>query len=145
MSQQPTASTEEIQVLEFALGDETYCIEIDNVAELVEMGDLTPIPNTPEYVEGVMDLRGRTTSIIDPKRLLDIEGEGARERIIVLDPEQNDDQNAIGWIADELYEVVRVPGEDVSEPPESEDRGVEGVIRRDGEMKVLVDPAAFLG
>lgn len=145
MSQQPTAGTEEFQVLEFALGDENYCIEIDNVAELVEMGDLTPIPNTPDYVEGVMDLRGRTTSIIDPKRLLDIEGEGPRERIIVLDPEQTDDQNAIGWIADELYEVVRVPGDDVSEPPESEDRGVEGVIRRDGEMKVLVDPAAFLG
>jgi purine-binding chemotaxis protein CheW len=145
MSQQPTVGTEEIQVLEFALGDETYCIEIDNVAELVEMGDLTPIPNTPDYVEGVMDLRGRTTSIIDPKRLLDIEGEGARERIIVLDPEQNEDQNAIGWIADELYEVVRIPGQDVSEPPESEDLGVEGVIRRDGEMKVLVDPAAFLG
>jgi purine-binding chemotaxis protein CheW len=145
MSQQPTVGTEEIQVLEFALGDETYCIEIDNVAELVEMGDLTPIPNTPEYVEGVMDLRGRTTSIIDPKRLLDIDGDGARERIIVLDPEQTEDQNAIGWIADELYEVVRVPGEDISEPPESEDLGVEGIIRRDGEMKVLVDPAAFLG
>ena len=145
MSQQPTVGREEIQVLEFALGPETYAIEIDKVAELVEMGELTPIPNTPDYVEGVMDLRGRTTSIIDPKRLLDIEGEGERDRIIVLDPENTEDQNAIGWIADELYEVVRVPGEDVAEPPESEDRGVEGVIKRDGEIKVLVDPGAFSG
>ena len=67
------------QVLEFALGDETYCVSIDYVTEIVDVGELTTVPNAPRHVEGVMDLRGRTTSIVDPKTVFDIGGRADAE------------------------------------------------------------------
>ena len=61
-----------IQMLEFELGGETYCVDIGYVSEIVDRGSVTPVPNAPDFVEGVMDLRGRTTSIVDPKTLLNV-------------------------------------------------------------------------
>lgn len=133
---------EDLQVLEFALGQETYCVDIEYIAELVDMGDITPVPNTPRHVEGVMDLRGRTTSIVDPKTVLGISGSGPRKRIIVFDPDKVGDQGAVGWIADEVYEVVRVDEEEIEESPGS-DEEVVGIVKRDGDFKVMVDPESF--
>jgi purine-binding chemotaxis protein CheW len=62
------------QLLEFGLGDESYCLDIGYVDEIVDAGELTRIPNSPPHVEGVMDLRGRTTAIVDPRKLFDIDG-----------------------------------------------------------------------
>ncbi|MEF8826736.1 MAG: chemotaxis protein CheW, partial [Halapricum sp.] len=94
------------QVLEFQLGEETYCVSIDYVTEIVDVGELTSVPNAPPHVEGVMDLRGRTTSIINPKVVFDIADGSEAARIIVFDPEiADDDQGAVGWLVDEVYQV----------------------------------------
>ena len=74
-----------IQVLEFELGGETYCVDIDYVSEIVDRGSVTPVPNAPDFVEGVMDLRGRTTSIVDPKTLLNVGTESEAQRIVIFD------------------------------------------------------------
>ena len=79
------ADAEPTKVLEFGLGDGTYCLDIGVIDEIVDAGELTRIPNSPEHVEGVMDLRGRTTTIVDPKTLFAIEEDGPRERIVVFE------------------------------------------------------------
>lgn len=132
------------QVLEFQLGDETYCVSIDYVTEIVDVGELTSVPNAPPHVEGVMDLRGRTTSIINPKVVFDIDG-GESSRIIVFDPEvANDEQGAVGWLVDEVYQVSQVDPENVDQSPTTDDvDSVRGVIKRDGGFVIWVNPDAI--
>jgi purine-binding chemotaxis protein CheW len=149
---QPTAhdgeeaeSATEIQVLEFKLGSETYCVDIDYVSEIVDKGSLTTVPNAPHYVDGVMDLRGRTTSIVNPKSLLNIREDSEAKRIIIFDSDGFDDDAAIGWVVDEVYQVVRVSMTDVEKPPLDNDPSIEGIIKRDGELVIWISPVAALG
>jgi len=131
------------QVLEFELGEETYCVSIDYVTEIVDVGDLTQVPNAPRHVEGVMDLRGRTTSIVNPKTIFDIAGNGAEQRVVVFDPAIVADQSAAGWLVDEVYQVVQVDPENVdASPGEGSDGSIRGVVKRDDDFVIWVDPAA---
>ena len=128
------------QVLEFGLGDETYCLDIDVIDEIVDAGQLTRIPNSPPQVEGVMDLRGRTTSIINPKTVFDIDQDGERNRIIVFDPDSIGDQGTIGWIVDEVFQVTNITPDDVDETTTANDENVHGIVKGDNKFVVWVDP-----
>ncbi|MFC7073700.1 chemotaxis protein CheW [Halovenus rubra] len=131
------------QVLEFKLEEETYCVSIDYVTEIVDIGELTTVPNSPPHIQGVMDLRGRTTSIVDPKAVFDIDSDREPARIIVFDPEIVNDQAAAGWLVDEVNQVVQVDDDDVDESPAEDDEAIYGVIKSEGEKYVIwVDPAA---
>ena len=139
------------QVLEFKLGSETYCVDIDYVTEIVDVGELTDLPNAPAYIEGVMDLRGRTTAIVDPKEIFDIESTAAdNQRIIVFDPEIIADRKAAGWLVDEVYQVVKLDEKTVEEAPEGGREAVRGVIKHDEDgdddeddgFVIWVDPQA---
>jgi purine-binding chemotaxis protein CheW len=136
-------ATTDGQVLEFKLGEETYCVSIDHVTEIVDIGELTAVPNSPPHVQGVMDLRGRTTSIVDPKVVFDIDTDREANRIIVFDPEIVEDQAAAGWLVDEVDQVVQVSGSDVDESPAADEEAIHGVIKGDDDSFVIwVDPAA---
>jgi purine-binding chemotaxis protein CheW len=138
MSQETAQTTETEQVLEFCLGDETYCVSIEYVTEIVDMGELTPIPNSPPHVEGVIDLRGNTTSIIDPKVGLGIGGE-LGDRIVIFDSEIFEDDRSVGWAVDSVEEVSDIASEDVDESPVEKDH-IRGLIKRDDEFVVWIDP-----
>jgi purine-binding chemotaxis protein CheW len=134
---------ETTQVLEFELGTERYCVDIRYVAEIVDMDELTPVPNTPEHVEGVMDLRGRTTSIVNPRTVLGVteNGDGARERVVVFDPDELPEQGAVGWVVDGVDQVTHIDPANADDPP-GEDDAVEGVVQRDDGFLVWVSPEA---
>jgi len=148
MAESETTSTAEqsgskggvTQVLEFGLGDETYCLDIDVIDEIVDAGQLTRIPNSPPHVEGVMDLRGRTTSIINPKTVFNIDQEGERNRIIVFDPDAIGDQGTIGWIVDEVFQVTDITPDDVDETTTANDENVHGIVKGENKFVVWVDP-----
>ena len=129
------------QVLEFRLGTETYSVSIDYVTEIVDVGELTKVPSAPPYVEGVMDLRGRTTSIVDPKAVFGLDGDSDGNRIIVFDPGIVEDQSAVGWLVDEVYQVVQIDPEQVDQSPANDTGSIRGVIKRDDEFVIWVDPA----
>ena len=129
------------KVLEFGLGEGTYCLDIGVIDEIVDAGELTRIPNSPDHVEGVMDLRGRTTTIVDPKTLFDIEGTGPRERIVVFDDDRLSEGGTVGWIVDEVFQVRDVGVEDVDEGTTTDDQGINGIVKSDDRFVVWVDPA----
>lgn len=129
-----------VQLLEFGLGSETYCVDIAHVAEIVDVNDLTVVPNSADHVEGVMDLRGKTTTIIDPKVVFGIDEEGDRKRIVVFDQERTTDGKSIGWIVDEVEQVVDVDAGDVESSPVDDDEAVRGVIKRDDDFVIWVRP-----
>lgn len=138
MSSAGLAAETDHQVLEFELGEERFCVDIADVNEIVEKGDLTPIPNTDEHVLGVMDLRGETTTIIDPKRVLDVEEATEGERVIIF---ENDSGRAVGWLVDSVHEVTDLADEDVESV--NDDELVRGVISQEERFVVWVAPEAI--
>lgn len=90
-------------VVEFELGDEVCAIDIRAVDSIVESKQVTRVPRAPDAVEGVMDLRGETTAIVDPREFLAIEGDLASDNILVLD--RADDKQKIGLRVAEVTEV----------------------------------------
>ncbi|MFB6177201.1 MAG: chemotaxis protein CheW [Halobaculum sp.] len=131
---------ESTQVLEFGLGDETYCLDIGYIDEIVDAGDLTAIPNSPRHVEGVMDLRGQTTTIIDPKTLLGVSGETESERIVVFDPDAVEDGGTVGWTVDEVYQVRDVTTDQVDDATTADEDAVRGIVKNDDRFVVWVEP-----
>ena len=131
----------EVQVLEFKLGSERYCVDIDYVSEIVDKGSLTRVPNAPHYVDGVMDLRGRTTSIINPKALLSINEQTESKRIVIFDPGKFEEGAAVGWVVDEVYQVIRVSMDDVEDSPLDDGGAIEGIIKREDGLIMWISPA----
>lgn len=138
MTPEQTQHTDAEQVLEFRLGDERYCVSIDAVVEIVDMGSVTPVPNAPPHVEGIIDLRGTTTSIIDPKVGLDVDGD-LGDRVVIFDPAIFDDERSIGWAVDRVEEVAEIGDSPVDDAPIDGDY-IRGLIRRESGFVVWIDP-----
>jgi purine-binding chemotaxis protein CheW len=137
-----TARSQTVQLLEFELGSESYAVDIAHVAEIVDVNDLTVVPNSGPHVEGVMDLRGKTTTIVDPAVVFGIDDGGERKRIVVFDRERTAEGKSIGWIVDEVDQVVEVDRDDVESSPVDDD-AVRGVIKRDDEFVIWVRPTVL--
>jgi len=132
-----STTEESTRVLEFTLGDEHYCIDISLVEEIVKRDSVTRVPNTDEYIEGVVDLRGQITTILDPKALMDIDAAGSETLMIVFDPDAFDDQGALGWIVDEVQQVAPIAESEVNQPPVDEDY-IRGVVDRDDSDEFVI-------
>ena len=87
-----------------------------------------------------MDLRGRTTTIVDPKTLFDIDERGPRERIVVLDDDEIDEGGTIGWMVDEVFQVRDVDAEEIDRETTVEDDGVRGIVKSGDQFVVWVSP-----
>jgi len=126
------------QVLVFTLGDTQYCVEIDAVNEIVETGDIAEIPNAAEHVRGVMDLRGETTTIVDPKRVFGTPDESTADRVIIF---ATGDDQSLGWLVDGVHEVADLAREELESV--SDDDAVRGVIKEDDRFILWIDPASI--
>lgn len=105
----------EDQLVVFQLAEQTYGIDIASVFEIIRMETITKVPRTPDFVEGVINLRGRIIPVIDLcKRfhLANSERTGS-SRIIIVDV----GGNTIGMIVDAVSEVLRVPMDSIEPPP----------------------------
>lgn len=132
----------EEQLVVFQLGDETYGIEISAVHEIIRMQSITKVPRTPEFVEGVINLRGRIVPVIDlHKRFnLPLEEETAHSRIIVVEVKGV----TVGMIVDSVSEVLRLPQANIDPPPPAITGGIEteylrGVGKWEERLIILLD------
>ena len=131
-----------IDVVEFELGRELYAMDIQLAREIVEMMPITRIPRAPDYIAGIMNLRGEITTIIDLKRLIQIPGtSGDSQKIIVLVAEAAGGSN-LGIIVDDVHSVIQVSENDIELMDEGISSGVhdfvKGIIKLakdDGERK----------
>ena len=127
-----TATTQdaETRVLEFTLADEQYCLDIEYIEEIVKQEQVTRVPNTPEFVEGVVDLRGQITTILNPKVVIGKDDTTAGDLIVVFDSEAFEDQGHMGWVVDDVRQVSPIVEEQVNDPPMQEEY-INGVIDRE--------------
>jgi purine-binding chemotaxis protein CheW len=132
----------EIQLVQFKLGEELFGVEVEQVREIVKLGEVTKVPKTPAFVEGVMNLRGQITTIIDLRSRFGISSEGGcttESRIIVVDV----GENQVGIIVDSVSDVIRVSSDIISPTPEVlsskvDTRFLTGICRlEDGLMMLL--------
>ena len=128
---------EETRVLEFTLDDEHYCLNIEYIEEIVKEETITRVPNTPEYVAGVVDLRGQITTILNPKVTLGKENTEADELIVVFDSEAFEDQGHLGWVVDDVRQVSPIVESEVNDPPMEADY-INGVIDRDEDEEFVI-------
>lgn len=116
-SEQKISSGELLQLVSFHLGDEEYAADILNIQGINRMVDVTKVPNTPEYVEGIINLRGKVIPIIDLRKrlMLPVKEYDKNTRFIVIELEQN----VVGFIVDSVNEVLRIDSNLTEAPPQS--------------------------
>lgn len=105
--------------LTFQLKNETYGIEILKVQEIIEMMTVTRVPRAPEFVRGVINLRGRVIPVVDLRRKFGLPPEEYTERtcIIVVHIAAAAQTITMGLIVDEVAEVLQIDEEQVEAPP----------------------------
>lgn len=103
-----------LQLVSFMIGEEEFGVDILKVQEINRMSDVTRVPNAPEYVDGVINLRGKVIPIIDLRRRFGIErrDHDKNTRIVVVQLQGK----VVGFVVDAVREVLRIPGS-VTEPP----------------------------
>ncbi len=129
---------EEIQLVAFRVGREEYGLDIQEVKEIIKMQEITEIPNAPEGVEGVINLRGQITPVMDMRKKLNAERKNNRDtRIVIV---ENKGEN-MGIIVDAVTGVIQIPEESISPPPAvgNTNEFVKGVGKVDGRLLILID------
>lgn len=132
---------DEKQFVVFELGRETYGLDIATVREIITMQTITKVPRTLEYVEGVINLRGRVIPVFNLHRKFGLAAKEASRstRIVVVEVESN----TIGMIVDGVSEVLRISN-DIVERPNSILSDVDaeylaGVAKLDDRLVILLD------
>jgi purine-binding chemotaxis protein CheW len=136
----------ELHIVGFRVGRETYGVPITSLHEIVRVPEITAVPDAPEYMEGVINLRGKIVSVMDLRKRF---GEkkvtaGRRNRILVIDH----NGRLCGLIVDSASEVLKIPATEV-EPASSvfQEGGlncVTGLGKYQGRLIVLLDMAKLL-
>lgn len=131
--------------LTFCLAEEVYGIEILHVREIIGMIPITTVPNTPPYIKGVINLRGKIVPVMDLRLRFNMQArEYTRETcIVVVDIQAGASTLAIGVVVDSVCEVLRVESENI-EPPPSFGTDVDtsfllGMARSETTVQLLLD------
>lgn len=105
-----------LQLVSFMIGDEEFGVDILLVQEIIRMLQVTKVPNAPDFVDGVINLRGRIIPVIDLRCKLGIprKEHDKNTRIIVVEVSGK----TIGFIVDAVTEVLRIPSSITEAPPE---------------------------
>lgn len=110
----------EEKILAFCLGSEDYGLEILTVREIIGLIDITPLPRTPDYVKGVMNLRGRIIPVIDLRLKFGLPGADATKEtcVIVVESQAEDgERTTMGVVVDSVREVQDIPRSAIEEAP----------------------------
>lgn len=122
------------QVVEFVIGDERFAVDLFDTREVINTPEVTPIPNAPPFITGMIDLRGVITTIIDLREMMHITRESTgkkRSRVIVLDKTVS--EKMIGILVDDVSSVTTYAKEDIDQDAQSSSeshRDIIGVIRK---------------
>ncbi|MGQ9630600.1 MAG: chemotaxis protein CheW [bacterium] len=122
-------SGEVVQLVGFWLSGEEYALEITQVQEIRRVPEITRVPRAPDFVTGVMNLRGRIIPVIDLKKRFRLEETGERSsanRIVVVEV----DDSTAGIFVDAMSEVVTIGVEDIEPPPQATAGGIEPIYVR---------------
>lgn len=132
---------EVLQWVTFRLEDETYGINVMQVQEVLRYTEIAPVPGAPDYVLGIINLRGNVVTVIDTRARFGLpSGEVSdNSRIVIIES----DKQVIGILVDSVAEVVYLKSSEIDSAPnvgtDESAKFIQGVSNRDGQLLILVD------
>lgn len=142
-----TYASDEIQLVVFKLGREEYGVSILQVQEIKRMTDITRVPHTPDYIKGVINLRGSVLPVLDLRRRLNLQDQEDTDdtRIIIVKVEEI----TVGMIVDSVSEVTALSKENI-ESPNSVVGGISanylsGVGKQEDRLLILLNLVELIG
>jgi len=134
---------EYFEILEFLLAHETYAIETSFIREVYPMTELTPLPCTPVFVLGLINVRGQILTVVDMKKFFDLPERGITNlnKVIVV----RKDATELGLLADEIIGIRNIPVSEL-QPPLSTMTGIHAEYLKGvtGERLIVLDMERFL-
>jgi purine-binding chemotaxis protein CheW len=129
-----------LQLVSFVVGGEEFGLDILRVQEIIRIQALTRVPNSPDFVEGVINLRGKVIPVIALRKRFGLEAlaHDKQTRIVVSETKGA----VLGFIVDSVSEVLRIPADTVEPPPrlgKVEREYVSGVGKLDNRLLILLD------
>ncbi len=127
----------EEQLVLFSLGSEEYAISITQVKEIIQYKGATKIPSTPEYMEGVINLRGKVIPVIDLALRLDLATAKADDkRALIIETTGRE----IGLMVDEVTEVIKIQDSAIEPAPTGTGSGyIRGIGKDENRLLILLD------
>ena len=146
MSENAVSGIDADRWVTFKLENETYGINVMQVQEVLRVSEIAPVPGAPDYVIGIINLRGNVVTVVDTRRrfgLLSKELDDS-SRIVIIETEEQ----VVGILVDSVAEVIEIPASQIETAPnvgtEESSKYILGVTSRDGELFILVDLNKFL-
>ncbi|MDX1451881.1 MAG: chemotaxis protein CheW [Oleiphilaceae bacterium] len=130
-----------LQYVTFRLDDETYGINVMQIQEVLRYTEIAPVPGAPDYVLGIINLRGNVVTVIDTRRRFGLSDSEVSDhtRIVVLEVEGQ----VVGILVDSVAEVVYLRQSEIETAPnvgnEESARFIQGVCNKNGELIILVE------
>lgn len=114
-----TTNTQTAQYITFKLGDELFAINVAQVREVLELSQITRVPTAPDYMRGVVNVRGKAIPVVDLRLKFGLPSvpDTANSRIVVMDLELDGETTVVGGIADSVHEVIELEAGQISPPP----------------------------
>ncbi|KXI27952.1 chemotaxis protein CheW [Paraglaciecola hydrolytica] len=140
-SNKVTAGDDVLQWVTYKLGEETYGINVMQVQEVLRYTEIAPVPGAPDYVLGIINLRGNVVTVIDTRSRFGLPSSDISDnsRIVII---ESDDQ-VVGIMVDSVAEVVYLKASEIDSAPnvgtEESAKFIQGVSNRDGQLLILVD------
>lgn len=133
------------QYVIFDLGGDAYGIDVMKSQEVVEAERTRPLPDTLEYMRGVIDLRGRIVPVVDLKKKMGMKfGEGSGSTVVILEVHGS----LVGVVVDAVVDVVGIADLDIQETPhftiKAGSDAVRGMVHVNGRMVVIIDAEKIL-
>ncbi len=125
----------------FHLDNEIYGVNVMQVREVLRYSEITPVPGSPEYVLGIINLRGNVVTVIDTRMRFGLEPAQVTDstRIVIIEA----DQQIVGILVDSVAEVVVINPEDIEPAPnvgnEESAKFIMGVCNREEDLFILID------
>lgn len=140
-----SAESEEGQYLTFSLGKEMFAIGILNIKEILEYGSLTTVPMMPEFIRGVINLRGAVVPVVDLAARFGGRPSDITKRtcIVIIEVASGEERQDIGVVVDAVSEVLEIPATEIEPPPAfgAKIRAdfIAGMGKVDGKFVILLD------
>lgn len=131
--------------LSFVLSEEEYCIDILKIKEIMGMTNITEIPQTPDFIKGVINLRGQIIPIIDLRLKFDLQFQEYSDRtcIIVVEIDYQNEITLMGIVVDKIQEVINFPEEKISNVPylnaKIKSEYIKGIAEAGDTIKIILD------
>ncbi|MCD6397462.1 MAG: purine-binding chemotaxis protein CheW [Spirochaetaceae bacterium] len=126
----------------FELGNEEYCIDIARITAIEELPQITAIPDMPNFVKGVINLRGKVIPAVDLRLRFGMEEREYDDRTCIVIVSV--DESTIGFIVDNVSEVHEIGKEDIGPPPSfkntsGKEQYIAGLAKKGDEVKIILD------